>query len=111
MQRTASFTLLFAVAAACLGCQTHVGKLSAVDFADGVSQSEAMTIAQCYSDKYLGRGEISSIEDGGDHWLAVGKLGGYLAKPLSFSIDKRSGKITSQGGPDHETPYEPCRPA
>jgi len=69
---------------------------------DGISQAEAMTIAQCYSDVHLGSGKISTIEDRGDHWLASGKLGGYVAKPLAFSISKSSGGITSNVGPSYE---------
>lgn len=106
MQCTRSFTTLLAFVASGCGCQTQSGKLSTVDLADGVSQAEAMTIAQCYSDKHLGSGEISSVEDGGDRWLAVAKLGGYLAKPLSFSIATHSGRITSQVGPSYETPFD-----
>lgn len=73
---------------------------------DGVSQSEAMIIAECYSTKHLGDGEITSIQDGGDRWIVAGRLGGYLAKRLSFDIDKHSGKVTSQVGPSYDSPLD-----
>ena len=106
MQRIKSFTTLIALLVICAGCQTQRGKLRAVDLSDGVSQSEALIIGQCYSDKHLGGGKITSCEDGGDHWVVVGKLGGYVAKRLSFDIDKHSGKITSQVGPSYDCPLD-----
>jgi hypothetical protein len=99
MPRINSFTSLIALLVICAGCQTQRGKLRAVDLSDGVSQSEAMVIGQCYSDKHLGGGKITSIEDGGDHWVVV-------AKPVSFDIDKHSGKITSQVGPSYDRPLD-----
>jgi len=106
MERMKSITTFIALLGICVGCQSQRGKLRTVDLSDGVSQSEAMIIGQCYSDQHLGGGKITRVDDGADHWTAVGKLGGYVAKPLSFEIDKRSGKITSQVGPSYNSPLE-----
>jgi hypothetical protein len=90
----------------CAGCQTMRGKLHTVNLSHGISKSDAMIIAECYSAKHLGGGKIEGIQDGGDHWIAVGRLGGYVAKPLSFDIDKRSGKVTSTVGPNYDNPLD-----
>jgi hypothetical protein len=99
-------TTLVALLLLCAGCQTQRGKLHAINVSDGISESEAMIIAECYSAKHLGGGKIEGIRDGGDHWVVVGRLGGYLPKPLSFEIDKRSGKITSEVGPNYDNPLD-----
>ena len=98
--------IFLAMLGICAGCQSLRGKLLGLDLSDGVSQAEAMVIAQCYSEEHLGSGKIDRIEDSGDHWTAVGKLGGYVAKPLSFAIEKQSGKITSQVGPSYDSPLD-----
>lgn len=94
-------TTLIALLIICAGCHTQRGNLHTADLSQGVTESEAMIIGQHYSDKYLGGGKITSIVDGGDHWIACGNLGGYLPKPLSFDIDKRSGTVTSTIGPTY----------
>lgn len=106
MQRLILVTIFVALQIICPGCQTQSGKLRAVNPSDGVSRSEARIIARCYSEKHLGGGKITGVSDGGDHWIVVGKLGGYLAKPLSFDIDKHSGKITSRVGPSYDCPLD-----
>ncbi len=95
---------VFVLLIACAGCQKQRGRLHSVVLTDGISQSEAVIIAECYSTKHLGDGEITSIRDGGDRWIVAGRLGGYLAKPLSFDIDKHSGMVTSQVGPSYDSP-------
>ena len=99
-------TTIFFLLIICAGCQTKRGKLHALVLSDGVSQSEAMIIGECYFAKHLAGGKITSIRNDGDYWVVEGKLGGYLAKPLSFDIDKRSGKVTSQVGPSYDCPLD-----
>ena len=49
---------------------------------------------------YLSRGKHQTI------LLERESFGGYLAKPLSFNVDKHSGKLTSQVGPSYDSPFD-----
>jgi hypothetical protein len=100
--------IFFVLLVACFGCQTQRQKLHTVVLSDGVSQSEALIIGESYFAKHLAGGKITGIQDGGVHWIVAGRLDGYVAKPLSFEIDKHSGKITSQIGfaPSYICPFD-----
>lgn len=104
MTRLAHISLL--AVALCTGCQTQRAKLRTVNLSDGVSHSEARIIGECYFTKNLAGGKVTDIEDGGDHWVVDGRLGGYLPKPLSVDIDKHSGRVTSQVGPSYDSPFD-----
>jgi hypothetical protein len=81
-------------------------KLRTVKLADGVSQSEARIIAECYFAKNVGCGAFSGIHDGGDRWI-VDAAFGYAAVPVSgFYIEKNSGKVVSTIGPSYDNPLE-----
>jgi hypothetical protein len=109
MRHVTSLLLL----ALCTGCQTGPqrnpdaeirAKLHTVNVADGISQSEAETIGQCYFYKNVGCGVYSDVRDGGDHWIVDGFFG-YAASPVNFSIDKHSGRISgSTFGPNYDNP-------
>ena len=90
----------------CSACQTLRGRLHTIDVSDDVSKSEAMIIGECYWEKHLEGGEITDIRDGGDYWIVLGKLGGYLAKPMSIDVDKLSGKVISKVGPSYDSPFD-----
>jgi hypothetical protein len=111
MRFCASLILVLVV---CAGCQTPPAaptaaewrqKLHAVTLVDGISQSEAQIIGECYFARNVGCGGFSGIQDGGDCWIADGAFG-YAARPVHFYIDKRSGRITSDFGPSYDNPLE-----
>jgi hypothetical protein len=99
--------------AAFAGCQTGPqrptdaeirAKLKTVNLADGISQSEAQIIGQCYFDKNVGCGCYSDVRDDGDKWVVDGYVG-YAGLPRHFYIDKHSGRIFgSTAGPDYDNP-------
>lgn len=78
-----------------------------IDYADGISEQEAGTIADAYlllHGRYKDRAMFARIADSGGEW--VGKV--YAAKALAspvdadlppIRIDKKSGKIIWQFGP------------
>lgn len=86
--------------------QSQCDMLIAVDLIDGASKSEAMIISKCYSEKHLEAGSIDNIEDRGAYWVIVGNLGGLVAKPFSFEIEKGSGSIRSTIGPSYKSPLD-----
>jgi hypothetical protein len=99
--------LLIVLLVVCAGCQTQQlrGKLHTITLADGISQSEAQIIGECYFAKNVGCGGFLGVHDGGDRWIADGAFG-YAAKPVQLYIDKRSGRITSDFGPSYDNPLE-----
>jgi hypothetical protein len=79
-------------------------RLKSMTLTDGVSEAEARIIAQAYFDQNVGCGAFTGIRDGGDRWIVDGKFG-YAGTPITgFSIDKRSGKLTSPIGPSYDDP-------
>ena len=109
------YASLILVLGFCVGCQTQHAtptaaewhqKLQTVNLVDGVSQSEAQIIGECYFAKYVGCGGFTGIRDGGDRWIVDGAIG-IAAKPVyGFYIDKRSGKLVSPIGPSYDNPLE-----
>jgi hypothetical protein len=111
MRLTTTFLLLLMV---CAGCRTPAGptqvelreRLKTVTLADGVSQSEARIIGECYFAWNVGCGAFYGIRDGGDRWIVDGGFG-YAAEPVKgFYIDKHSGKVVSPIGPSYDNPLE-----
>jgi hypothetical protein len=111
MRFSATLILLLVL---CAGCQTQPveptpaewrQKLHIVALADGISQSEAQIIGQCYFAKNVGCGCFGGIRDGGDRWIVDGAFG-IAAQPVHFYIDKRTGRITSDFGPSYDNPLE-----
>ncbi len=90
----------------CTGCKTPGEKLHTVILSDGVSKSEAQIIGESYFAKHIVGGKLMDIHDGDDQWIIDGNIGGYIAKPVHFFIDKHSGKVTSQWGPSYDNPLE-----
>ncbi|HTR41299.1 MAG TPA: hypothetical protein VMH87_06750 [Pseudomonadales bacterium] len=98
----------------CVGCQTSPqkksdaeirAKLHTVNVADGISESEAETIGQCYFDKNIGCGVYVDVRDDGDKWIVDGAIGA-VAVPGHFYIDKRTGKIFGcTFGPNYGDPF------
>ena len=112
MRFCASLILVLVV---CAGCQTPPAaptaaewrqKLQTVTLADGISQSEAQIIGECYFAKNVGCGAFYGVHDGGDRWI-VDAAFGYAAVPVKgFYIEKQSGKIVSPIGPSYDNPLE-----
>jgi hypothetical protein len=103
------FTTLF-LTIACIGCQTADvelrQKLKAVTLSDGISQSEAETIAESYFRQNVGCGAWTGIQDGGDRWIVEAKFG-FGGEPVEgFFIDKQSGKVTSPIGRSYDNPHK-----
>jgi hypothetical protein len=106
-------TLILLVA--CAGCQTQPTeptaaqlreKLHTVTLADGISQSEAQIIGECYFAKNVGCGAFYGVHDGGDRWIVDGEFG-YAAVPVKdFYIYKQSGRVVSSIGPSYDNPLE-----
>jgi hypothetical protein len=99
----------------CAGCQTEPApptqaelraKLHTVTVDDGISQSEAEIIGQCYFAKEVGCGAFSGIRDGGDRWIVDGGFGCGGMPVKGLYIDKRSGKVVSPIGPSYDNPLE-----
>jgi hypothetical protein len=99
----------------CVGCETLPApptaaewhqKLQTVNLADGVSQSEAQIIGECYYAKYVGCGGFTGIRDGGDRWIVDGDFGIAAMPVQGFYIDKHSGKLVSPIGPSYDNPLE-----
>jgi hypothetical protein len=107
--------ILILLLVACAGCQTQPvaptaaewrEKLRTVTLADGISQSEAQIIGECYFARHVGCGAFSGVHDGGDRWIVDGAVG-YAAVPVQgFYIDKRSGKVVSPIGPSYDNPLD-----
>ncbi len=112
----------FLLLLACVGCQTQPAaptetqvreskirlqeKLRTVTLADGVSQSEAEIIGECYFSKHVGCGACYGVHDGGDRWMLDAAFG-YGGKTVNgFYIEKHSGKIVSPIGPSYDNPLE-----
>lgn len=81
-------------------------KLKAVILLDGVSQSEAETIAESYFSRNVGCGAFTGVRDGGKRWIVDAKFG-YGGEPIeALFIDKRSGKLKSTIGPNYRNPLK-----
>jgi len=102
--RSAAILLLLMMV--CIGCESRRDRLHAIDFAHGVSQSDARIIGECYFAKHIPRGKLTGVQDGGAQWIIEGNIGGYFPKKMSFDVDKRSGKIASQVGPSYDNPLD-----
>jgi hypothetical protein len=111
--RFVALSLLLLVA--CAGCQTQPAapttaqlreKLHTITLADGISQSEAQIIGECYFAKNVGCGAFYGVNDGGDRWIIDAGFG-YAAMPVKeLYIYKQSGKIVSPIGPSYDNPLE-----
>ena len=109
------FTSLILLLVVCAGCQPKPAattadqlraKLKTVTVADGISQSDAQIIGECYFAKNVGCGVFKGIQDGGDRWIVDASFG-YAGKPVTgFYIDKHSGKVVSPIGPSYDNPLE-----
>ncbi len=81
-------------------------KLHTVTLADGVSQTEAQIIGECYFAREVGCGAFYGVRDGGDRWIAEVGIG-VVAMPVhDVYIDKHFGKITSSIGPGYDNPLD-----
>ncbi len=81
-------------------------KLHTISLTDGVSQSEAQIIGECYFAREVGCGAFSGVHDGGDRWIVDGAIG-YAGLPVhDVYIDKHSGKVTSSIGPSYDNPLD-----
>jgi hypothetical protein len=109
------FALLILLVVVCAGCQTQPtepsaaqqrGRLKTITLVDGISQSEAQIIGECYFAKNVGCGAFHGVHDGGDRWI-VDAAFGYAAVPVKgFYIDKQSGRVVSPIGPSYDNPLE-----
>jgi hypothetical protein len=110
-----TFASLILLLVACAGCQPKTTaptsaqlreKLHTVTMADGISESEAQIICECYFAKNVGCGAFQGIHNGGDRWI-VEALFGYAGTPVKgFYIEKHSGKVVSPIGPSYDNPLE-----
>lgn len=66
--------------------------LHQVVFRDGVSEEEAWVMGQRY---FSGCAGLMGIRDGGDHWIADGRMG-YAGEDCELLIDKRTGTLRRQ---------------
>jgi len=111
MKFLASLILLIA----CAGCQTQPTeptaaqlreKLHTITLADGISQSEAQIIGDCYFARNVACGAFYGVHDGGDRWIVDAGFG-YAGMPVKgFYIEKQSGKVVSPIGPSYDNPLE-----
>ena len=107
------FVFCFLLLVACAGCQPTPPtdaqlrkKLHSITVADGISQSEAQIIVDCYFAQNIGCGAFEGIHDGGDRWIVDGRFG-YAGTPVkNFYIDKLSGKVVSSVGPSYDDPLK-----
>jgi hypothetical protein len=109
------FALLILLVVVCAGCQTQPiepsaaqqrERLQTITLVDGISQSEAQIIGECYFAKNVGCGAFYGVHDGGDRWI-VDAAFGYAAVPVKgFYIDKQSGRVVSPIGPSYDNPLE-----
>lgn len=109
------FLLLILVSVVCAGCQTPPAtptaaewrqKLQLVTLADGISQSEAQIIGECYFAKNVGCGAFYGVHDGGDRWIIDAAFGIAAVPVKGFYIDKQSGRVVSPIGPSYDNPLE-----
>ena len=109
------YTALILMLGVCVGCQTPPAaltsvewhqKLQTVNLTDGVSQSEAQIIGECYFARYVGCGCFTGIRDGGDRWIVDGAIGVAAMPVHGFYIDKHSGRLVSPIGPSYDNPLE-----
>jgi hypothetical protein len=107
--------LLVVLVTAGTGCGTHSDprniaglrkELKAVTVADGISESEARIIGDCYFAEYVGCGAFSGVTDGGDHWIVNGGIGVAPISVHGFYIEKRTGKVVSAIGPSFTSPLD-----
>jgi hypothetical protein len=110
-----TFTTLFLLSIASIGCRAPTmsaantelrQNLKAVTLSDGVSQSEAETIAASYFAKHVGCGALTGISDGEDRWIVDGRFGNAGVPIKGFFIVKHSGKVKSPIGPSYDDPTE-----
>jgi hypothetical protein len=108
------FASLMLLVLACVGCQTKPtppayaemrAELRTVTLTDGISESEAQIIGQCYFVKNVGCGGFSGVRDDGSRWIVDGTFG-FAGQPVHFYIDKHSGKIVSSFGPSYGNPFD-----
>ena len=81
-------------------------ELSEIVLTDGVSKHEAEIIAKAYFNQHVGCGAFNSIQDGGNFWIVDGAFGYGATAINGFTIDKRSGAVTSPIGPSFSTPFQ-----
>jgi hypothetical protein len=80
--------------------------LQTVTLADGISQSEAQIIGDCYFAKNVGCGAFYGVQDGSDRWIVDAGFV-YAAVPVTgFYIVKQSGKVVSPIGPSYDNPLD-----
>ena len=80
--------------------------MKTVKVADGISETEARTIAECYFHKNVGCGAFLGIHDDEDRWMVDGVFG-YAGAPIrGFYIAKQSGKVVSPVGPSYDNPLD-----
>ena len=84
-------------------------KLKNMNTTDGISRSEAKTITNCYFKKHIGCGTWTDIKETPNYW-DVSVLFGYAGTPRPFHINKTSGAITTDVGPNYEDPKDLLKP-
>ena len=80
-------------------------KLKAISTEDGIDLSEAEAIVACYFEKNVGCGAAGAIKDEGTYWDVSVKFG-YEGEPRPFHIDKKTGAVTTDIGPNYLNPME-----
>ena len=83
--------------------------LSGVNAADGISREEAERIGQAYFLTNVGCGTYRGISNAPEHWIVEGAFG-YAAQPIKdFTINKKTGAVSSPVGPSYERPIDMVR--
>jgi hypothetical protein len=80
-------------------------KLKTINTGNGINLSEAEAIVTCYFEKNVGCGAAGDIKDEGTYWDVSVKFG-YAGEPRPFHIDKKTGAVTTDIGPNYLNPMD-----
>ncbi len=84
--------------------------LQRVNTADGVTRSEADSIADAYFLLHVGCGSFTGISETPTAWVVEGRVGRGATPLRNFLIDKSTGAIHSPIGPSYVHPNDMLKP-
>jgi hypothetical protein len=68
-------------------------RFSEITYRDGISSSEAMTIAEYHLAQHSVCGGATNVRDGSKYWIVDGAFGIAAKRMTLFRIDKKTGEI------------------
>jgi hypothetical protein len=107
-----SIVVIFAIlatSAVAADPETPENLLAVVNTGDGVTKGEAEKIAKVYFLQHVSCGSFMSISEAKNVWIVNGLLGVAAKTIKGFTIDKRSGAISSPIGPSYKRPEDLVR--